>query len=347
MAHYPAQFPAPLTAPLPVPLPVQTLYADLVQKLADPPSTLPGSISTKTVKGRKYLYVARLEGGKQKQISLGPAGNPEVVERVAAIKREAAFARERRNSIAMLKRAGLQGPNAAIGKVLEAVSRAGLFDNGLVLVGSAAFQIYPALLGHRLAESALMTQDADFVAATTSVSIAAEQNKHRTEHSELLSLLQGVDPSFRAAPQLDRKAPASRFVSQSGFDVELLTPVRTRNGQGSVPLPGLGAGAIPFHYLEFLVEGSIKAIALFGAGVRVTVPRPERYAVHKLIVAQNRTQGAAAKRRKDLEQAAALFKVLDHMAPAELEDALEDARGRGPKWKRAIKASLRILGIDK
>ena len=344
MALYPA--------PLPIPLPVQTLYADLAQKLADPPSTLPGSISVKTVKGRKYLYVARVEGGKQKQTSLGPADDPAVVERAGVIKREAAFARERRNTIAMLGKAGLQGPNAAAGKVLEMLSRAGLFDNGLVLVGTVAFQVYPALLGYRLAESALTTQDADFVAATASVSMAIERDGAMTESEagarvDLLSLLRKADPTFRAIPQLDRAALPSRFTSQSGFDVELLTPARRRDEQSCVPLPALGAGAIPFHYLEFLVENSIRAVALYGSGVRVLVPRPDRYAVHKLIVAQNRSHGAGAKRRKDLQQAAALFEVLNQVAPEELSDALEDARGRGRKWKQAINAGLRTLGIDK
>jgi hypothetical protein len=339
-------------APLPIPLPVQTLYADLTQKLADPPATLPGSISVKTVKSRKYLYVARAEGGKQKQTSLGPADDPAVVERAGVIKREAAFARERRNTIAMLGKAGLRGPNAATGKVLEVVSRAGLFDNGLVLVGTVAFQVYPALLGYRLAESALMTQDADFVAATASVSMAIERDEAVTEsetgvRGDLLLLLQSADPTFRAVPQLARAAPPSRFTSQSGFDVEMLTPIRTRNELSPVPLPALRAGAIPFHYLEFLVESSIKAVALYGSGVRVTVPRPARYAVHKLIVAQNRKNGAAAKTRKDLQQAAALFDVLDQVAPDELGDALEDARGRGRKWERAINASLRALAIDR
>jgi hypothetical protein len=338
-------------APLPIPLPVQTLYADIAQKLADPPATLPGSISVKTVKGRKYLYVARLEAGKQKQTSLGPADDPAVVEKAGMIKREAAFARERRGTIAMLGKAGLQGPNAVVGKVLEAASRAGLFDNGLVLVGTVAFQIYPALLGYRLAASALMTQDADFVAATASVSMAIERDGAATEseagaRGDLLSLLQKADPSFRAVPQLDRAALPSRFASQSGLDVDLLTPIRTRKEQSIVSLPALGAGAIPFHYLEFLVESSIKAVALYGSGVRVTVPRPARYAVHKLIVAQNRDHGAVAKKRKDLRQAAALFDVLGQVAPDELGDALEDARGRGRKWERAINASLRSLAIE-
>jgi len=81
--------------------------------------------------------VARIEGGKQKQASLGPADDPAVLERAAAIKREAGLARERRHAIAMLKRAGLQGPGTLAGPVLEALARAGLFDNGLVLVGSS------------------------------------------------------------------------------------------------------------------------------------------------------------------------------------------------------------------
>jgi hypothetical protein len=98
--------------------------------------------------------------------------------------------------------------------------------------------------------------------------------------------------------------------------------------------------------LEFLVASSIKAVALYGSGVRVTVPRPARYAVHKLMVAQNRKDGAAAKTRKDLQQASALFDALDQVAPDELGDTLEDARGRGRKWERAINASLRALAID-
>ena len=335
----------------PLPLPVQTLYADLAQKLANPPSPPPGSISVKTVKGKKYLYVARIEGGKQKQASLGPADDPAVLERAAAIKREAGLARERRHTIAMLKRAGLQGPGTFAGPVLEALARAGLFDNGLVLVGTVAFQIYPALLGYRLPETSLMTQDADFVAASASVSMAVERDESAIEDdfqkgSGLLSLLQRVDATFRGAPQPGRAAFPSRFVSRSGFDVELLTPIRKRAEPNPVPLPALGAGAIPFHYLEFLVEGSIKAVALYGSGVRLTVPRPARFAVHKLIVAHNREAGSVAKRQKDLRQASILFEVLDRAAPDEVGDALDDARRRGRKWQRAINASLRTLGIE-
>ena len=55
----------------------------------------------------------------------------------------------------------------------------------------------------------------------------------------------------------------------------------------------------------------------------------------------------AAKRQKDLRQASILFETLDQAAPDELEDALDDARGRGRKWQRAINASPRTLGIDR
>ncbi|MBV8428851.1 MAG: hypothetical protein JOZ88_16555, partial [Hyphomicrobiales bacterium] len=140
----------------------------------------------------------------------------------------------------------------------------------------------------------------------------------------------------------------ARLPFETAFaNLSLPAAVRKRDEPNPVPLPALGGGAIPFHYLEFLVEGSIKAFALYGSGVRLTVPRPARFAVHKLIVAQNRDAGSAAKRQKDLRQASILFETLDQAAPDELEDALDDARGRGRKWQRAINASLRTLGIDR
>jgi len=46
------------------------------------------------------------------------------------------------------------------------------------------------------------------------------------------------------------------------------------------------------------------------SGVLVNVPQPVRYAIHKLIVATRRIPSAAAKARKDIEQAAALIRVL-------------------------------------
>jgi hypothetical protein len=86
--------------------------------------------------------------------------------------------------------------------------------------------------------------------------------------------------------------------------------------------------------------------ALWGAGVTVTVPRPARYAVHKLIVAQRRDPGSRLKRAKDLEQARIIFEALATMEPFAIEDALEDAREQGEEgWARPIARSLAELGL--
>ncbi|MBW0005070.1 MAG: hypothetical protein JO216_16455 [Hyphomicrobiales bacterium] len=122
--------------------------------------------------------------------------------------------------------------------------------------------------------------------------------------------------------------------------------MRKRDEPNPVPLPALGGGAIPFHYLEFLVEGSIKAVALYGSGVRLTVPRPARFAVHKLIVAQNRDAGSAAKRQRTCDKHLFCSRSSIGRRPTNLK-MRSTTRGRGRKRQRAINASLRTLRIDR
>ena len=74
--------------------------------------------------------------------------------------------------------------------------------------------------------------------------------------------------------------------------------------------------------------------------MRVRVPDPARYAVHKLIVASERP-AATAKRKKDLLQAQELIEAHRLQRNADrIEQALDDARKRGPKWRKAINRSL-------
>lgn len=85
----------------------------------------------------------------------------------------------------------------------------------------------------------------------------------------------------------------------------------------------------------------IPAVTLYRSGVLVQIPRPERYAVHKLIVAQRRAERASAKAVKDLAQARALMEVLAEDRPGELAQAYENALEKGPKWREAIERSLK------
>lgn len=85
------------------------------------------------------------------------------------------------------------------------------------------------------------------------------------------------------------------------------------------------------------------AVALHGDGAMVTIPAPARYAVHKLIIAQERSVGTL-KRRKGLDQAKLLmdcFVGTEHAV--DLDRVMQEARSRGPKWRANIEASLAII----
>jgi hypothetical protein len=73
------------------------------------------------------------------------------------------------------------------------------------------------------------------------------------------------------------------------------------------------------------------------------VPQPARYAVHKLIVARERAKPFALKAQKDLEQAFDLQKVLEKLDPESLADAFEDARKKGPGWRKRVDAGLEAM----
>src|SRR5262249_2175196 len=133
----------------------------------------------------------------------------------------------------------------------------------------------------------------------------------------LLDVLRNADPTFKAVPGLRHKDLAKKFMAASGFEVEVLTPVRRRDERNPVEIKGLSAGASPMQFLSYLIEDAVPTIALLEAGTPVTVPQPSRYAVHKLIVAQVR-KSDAVKRKKDLKQAKELFEVLEKNDPQSL-----------------------------
>jgi hypothetical protein len=248
------------------------------------------------------------------------------------VRRAARDARQRRSTVSLLKRAGVPGPSLAAGRLLEALANVGLFRNGMVQVGAAVYQTYTPVVGFMLGGAALTTQDADRAAASLAVRAEAEGEN-------LLDVLRHADPSFVAAPMLDRRALPNRFRSSAGFDVDVITRYRTRHDENGVPVPGIGCSAQPLRYLEFLIEEPIDVVALYNAGITVRVPQPARYAVHKMIVALERQPGNP-KRRNDLMQAESLMAAVLESDPAALEDALKDARARGPRRRKAIDASL-------
>ena len=98
------------------------------------------------------------------------------------------------------------------------------------------------------------------------------------------------------------------------------------------------------NYLDFLIAEPIHAAAIYRSGVLVQVPRPERYAVHKLIIADRRRDGAGSlKSAKDREQAAVLIEAMAEDRPDHLARAYATAMEVGPRWRERIANSLKRM----
>jgi hypothetical protein len=111
--------------------------------------------------------------------------------------------------------------------------------------------------------------------------------------------------------------------------------------EGIRDLPALGVSAQSLHFLNFLIAEPVRIPLLYRSGVLVQAPRPERYAIHKLIVADRRRDGSdALKARKDRAQAAFLIDVLAEERPEDLAEAHRTALANGPAWRARLAATL-------
>jgi len=115
---------------------------------------------------------------------------------------------------------------------------------------------------------------------------------------------------------------------------------RSINAIGQRPLIALGVSAQALHHLNYLIAEPIQAAVLYRSGVLVQIPRPERYAIHKLIVASRREARDRLKAEKDRRQARFLIEALAEDRPDDLRDAYEDAKSRGPKWRERLEETL-------
>jgi hypothetical protein len=150
----------------------------------------------------------------------------------------------------------------------------------------------------------------------------------------------GID--FVGVPQLDARQPPTSF-KQKGrttFQIDLLAPGRGEE-IGVVRIPELNAHAATLPYLGYVLEETQVATLLAREGCcAVRIPTPERFAIHKLIVAARRS-GRNAKALKDRDQAAVLCAALAEMHPGALDSALKAVPRRAMKQVRASLEAMR------
>jgi hypothetical protein len=318
-----------------LPLLQQTAYQELLQRHRAPEMAWSQGAVMRIEKAGRFFWVSRRrEGERVVEESIGP-DTPEIRVRAEEMKARAearkAWSREASAAVATLRAGGCIAPDMATGRLLSAVARTGFFAAGGVLGGTHAFRHYPVELGLQPPGLGhIRTGDVDLIAASTL----------RLSGGDASLMRRVADFGVELTPIFPMESTSPMKWSVGGvIEVELLSPVGAGGGSSRLHA-GLKERVQTLRFLEFSLEKPIDAVSLYRSGVPLKVPAPERYALHKLIVAQLRDGPFRAKREKDLDQAEWLVAALAEARPYELWSAWDDLRRRGPKWRRLAEASL-------
>lgn len=324
-------------------LATQTVFAELTQRCLDAEFDEQyderGSFLRRRRKGLLYWYYVRDVDGAKRETYVGPVRDGAINDRVKRFEDIKSDFRQRREMVRALTATGLPSPDPVAGEVLEALWKGGFFRLRGVLIGTLAFQCYGGILGIRFPGVALVTSDAD-LAQFYDVS-------HMVHDSmpPILDVLRQADPTFSAIPNVVHPHRVTRFRTKSRYLVEFVTPNRGSDDNQRTPaeMPALGgASALPLRYLDFLIHDPVRSVVLHKGGIPVRVPAPERYAVHKLIVATLRREDPA-KSGKDVRQAEQLIRALLSSRSFALFEVWKEATERGPAWREHLLRGREML----
>lgn len=326
-----------------IPATLQTTYANLVQMhLNRPAFDFEGAPFKMVRKGKTYWYAnqRRSDGSSPRQRYLGP-DTDEMRLRIEEMRAQqqslAEFRKHASGLVAQLRAGGIAGPDRDTGPMLRALTNSGVFRLGGTLVGTHAFRHYDLQLGVHL------TDGSDWVTQTDDIDIASFEHLSMaiedTTDPDLAAALGQL--GFKPVNSLNPKTPTTWALANSKYAIDFLTP-SFEERQSPKKLAALNMWAQSLHYLNFLIADPIPAVSPYMEGLLVQIPRPERYAVHKLIVSQKRHAASGTKKQKDVEQARVLIEALSETRSYELNEAIVSAGSNGPAWKDALDRALDI-----
>lgn len=307
---------------------------DLQRSIAD----LDGGFTSKSPRrsGVYWYYQYKLPGGKPQQIYIGP--DDEATRALMAEHKNPAAKSARSHLAQLCEVAEVMGCYSVIPKharVLARLADHGWFRAGGVLIGTHAYLGYQNRLGV-LWQGGAMTLDLDFAHPGKNVSVAINADLRIDTHAAVDSLKMGFLPVNEGTRYVKEDEP--------DFDLDFLTCTH-RGGDAPVKSRQLNVTLQPLKFLEFAMQDPIVSVLVTGGGpIVVNLPRPERYALGKLILYRERLAGTQPeKAEKDLMQAASLIEYFLQRDPDALHAAWADLWKRGPGWKARATEGLTAL----
>jgi hypothetical protein len=183
------------------------------------------------------------------------------------------------------------------------------------------------------------TRDIDF-ARDDAVAVAVAPDLRLSVPETLKRLKMG----FFEVAELDSRQPSTSLATRKGVvKVAFLTDARRPGQTRPVAFPDIGFAATPLRFMAYLIGGMPQRALYVGPyAVAGTVPDPGRFAIHKIVVSQERPAAFVTKARKDLEQAAQLVAALLELQPGLVRNAIDALVTIGGMLKR-FRAGLEQL----
>lgn len=199
-----------------------------------------------------------------------------------------------------------------IESILKVFADNNLFDEGVELIGSWCFQLYQKHLGAK--SFPLRTQDVDFLIPNP---------YHGRDHTDFIQQLENLGFNH------DFKRDGSLYLWNAELKIEFITPEKGRGVDTSIRVKKLGINAIPLRFVGFLLD---KPIIIVDNGIKIRVPNPANFCLHKLIIASRRRK--IEKSLKDLQQAICTSVVVNP------EDMQKVFRPLPKGWRQSILRTL-------
>ena len=204
-----------------------------------------------------------------------------------------------------------------------------MYDEGILkdimLIGSWSVHFYREYFKSDSYPTAIRTTDMDFLAP---VPFKADYKKDIFKIVEDLGFIQTISGS-------------KGFIDivHPDLKIEFLVPERGRGSEKLYPLPQLGVNAQPLRYLDFLIDN---AIVLNVDGIKLRLPHPAAYGLHKFIIFGRRRN--KDKKARDLESA---IRVSNALIKKKKQKKVRNVfKSMHEKWRDTVIRNLEKAGEE-